>query len=88
VKNKEFIIRFKSGNWQKVICKDIKITTDISGNKLETIDFIKSESEENAIPVFLNINEVISIFPVVKKNKKNKENTTYIIDIIDDEEIK
>ena len=75
--NKEYIFLLRSGDWQKVICKDIDITMNTEKDKLESISFIpcNESCEEDIIPLFLNINEVVGIFPSRKNKKdKNREN--------------
>jgi len=78
--SKEYIFLLRSGDWQKVICRDIDIVTNTEKDKLESISFIpcNESCEEDIIPLFLNINEVIGIFPSRKNNKKDKNRENII----------
>lgn len=71
MENKEYIIWFRSGAWQKVVCKDMKIVTNVRGNEIDSIDF--EQCEGGTEPLFLNKNEVVGIFPSAKKNKDVKQ---------------
>jgi len=81
MENKEYIIWFKSGVWQKVICKNMKIVTNVRGNEIDFIEFELCEGGTE--PLFLNKNEVVGIFPSVKK-VKDVENTEIKVTLIDD----
>jgi len=67
MENKEYIIWFKSGAWQKVICKDMKIVANVRGSEIDSIEFELCEGGTE--PLFLNKNEVVGIFPSAKKVK-------------------
>lgn len=74
MENKEYILLFKSGDWQKVICKDLKFITNKEKDKIESVDFEVDESAgENVTPLFINVNEIVGIFPSRKKVKEVKE---------------
>jgi len=64
MKNKVLVIVFKSGAWQKVICKDVFMDVKSDGT-LINIDF--EECENGIVPLFINPNEISAIFPYISK---------------------
>ncbi|MDD4779069.1 MAG: hypothetical protein PHT02_00500 [Tissierellia bacterium] len=64
MENKTIILKFKNEGWQKVKCKDFKMHFNIY-DKLIKISW--EECEGHTIPYYLDVNEVIAIFPVNNK---------------------
>jgi len=79
---KEYILIFKSGAWQKVICADMKLVISIRDNELERLYFEPCEGSTE--PYFIDIREIAGIFPSVKK-VKNIDNTQLTDDQLKEE---